>query len=89
MAAEDNRREDEQAANRAREAAEQKAGIPKLERTSAARMEKIRDGANAELAELDERRHAVQARRRRKEAEEEQRHAAEVAATRESLRVPA
>jgi hypothetical protein len=85
MAVEDNRRDDEKARNAEREKREQKAGIPKLEAASAARCQEIRDTADAAIAELDQRRRAVQERKLRELAEEEERHRAEVQAVRESL----
>jgi hypothetical protein len=87
MALEDVRRDKAQEANRQREAAEERAGIPKMQAASAARCEKIRDEADAEVADLDQRRRAVLVRKGRKLAAEEERLRAELTAARESLAV--
>lgn len=48
MALEDVRRDEAQEASRQREAAEERAGIPRMQAASAARCQKIRDAADAE-----------------------------------------
>jgi hypothetical protein len=59
LAAEDIRVEERKQANRDREAAEAKAGIPEMQRASAARLEAISAKRRAALAELDQQRRTV------------------------------
>jgi len=77
--------EDAKARNQALEAAEQRAGIPKLQAASAARCQELRDATAAAVTELDERRRELLATGRREVTDEEDRLRAEVQAMRESL----
>lgn len=85
LALDDTRRDRRKAEIAEQEAAEQRAGIPRMQAASADRCEKIRNQAAAELAALDQRREAVRERRERKLSDEEERCRAEVAAARAKL----